>query len=287
MILPRFLPFLLLSSSNAYVLDVFGGAFKPKKELRQFSADSHGTVLNVHLDIGKEKGPGPRMSIQDIQLQLHRDNKNEKLIPMPGANGPHPKISSGVRQATVQKMGHFIDMEGTRFVNLAEACWEMIWGSTSPVGSLVCGFHLEETASRNSASLPAGLVYLTFPVWTAEVLEDYQTRKEAVERAAAEHLAKRDEELMKMQQTNNWFAKAMHYRNAAAEVELWSLQPLAAMARVPAKGDAFKVAENLFLSKKGTVWTSEKAGASWFGAAPKKAVIGTAILNEPARRAAS
>ena len=199
-----FLSFLLLflpTTANSYVLEGFGKAFEPKKELQKFSAISHGTVLNVQLDIARKEDKGNRMSIRDMQLELSQDasEKTDKpqLVRMPGANGPHPETSSGIRQATIQRMGHFIDLTGQKFVNLAQACWEMIWSDGSPAGSLVCGFHLAETATRNAASLPAGQVYLTFPVWTAETLEDYQTRKESVERAAAEHLAKRDEELQK------------------------------------------------------------------------------------------
>lgn len=93
----------------------------------------------------------------------------------------------------------------------------------------------------------------SFPVWNADTLREFQERKEYVNGKAAEYLQDRDDELQKMQQTSNLFMKALHYRNAAAAVEKYSLQPVRSMAQVPTMDEVLPIhgVDDLFLARTG------------------------------------
>jgi len=105
-------------------------------------------------------------------------------------------------------------------------------------------------------------------VWNAETLKEFQERKEYVQGKAAEYLQDRDDELQKMHETSNLFAKAMHYRNAAAAVEKYSLQPVRSMSQVPSATETIQIDDDLFLTRTGTVWNKHMHyGKTFLGAA--------------------
>ena len=74
-------------------------------------------------------------------------------------------------------------------------------------------------AKRNGANLPAGRLYISFPVWEQEGLAVRQAEKFNAEARAKEYAQERDEELEKYATETNLIKKAMHYRNAVAAVE--------------------------------------------------------------------
>ena len=212
---------------------------------------------------------------------------------MPGFHGPQPQTSGGIGNLQVVKSGHFIDLTGTVQAQFAPlGSWELVWRKDSPAGSLVCGLDLQQDAVRNHAVLPQGRVYLTFPVWNARSLREYQERKAYVSVTAAQHLQDRDDELQKMQATHNLFAKALHYRNAAAAVEKYSLQPVRSMALVPSDEEVIRLTaatagsttededNDLFLTRMGTVWTKNngKSGLQVFG---QQTFLGAAVISQP------
>jgi len=273
--------------SSAFVINSSGlqhlltRAFRANPDLKTFSDSFPGQVLDVRLDIGKtdsDNAMHKRMTIQNLVLGLqeNEDGHSNTNIPMPGADGPHPHTSGGIGNLQVIKSGHFIDLTGTVKADFsADANWELVWRKDSPAGQLLLGLELKHDAVRNSAVLPKGRIYLSFPIWNAETLNDYQERKAYVNGKAAEYLQDRDDELAKMQSTKNLFSKALHYRNAAAAVEKYSLQPVRSMSQVPTPDETIKVDDDLFLTRTGTVWTKEH------GVFGKQTFLGAASICNP------
>jgi hypothetical protein len=210
------------------------------------------------------------MSIEGLTLKLSSlaetiKGKAKKMV-MPGAHGPYPAVSTGVHTMDIQESGKFIDMTGTiRLPFDAQlASWEIVWRENAVAGCLVCAAQLTKPVFRSnnpSATIPAGSIYLSFPIWKRSDLTAYQSRKAEVLAAAAKYLQLRDDELLKMQMTNNFLMKALHYRNAAAAVERYSLYPVHTMSsKVPDDTDVMPINEtgDLLLTKVGTIWTNKK-----------------------------
>jgi hypothetical protein len=211
--------------------------------------------LSLNLNIGKE-GDSSRLAITGMVLDLNRDNADEnEHVSMPGKNGPHPKLSSGIRRLNLIKEGSFISMKGTEVVKTLKGGWEMVWRKDVPAGVLLCGFEIPEDYKRNDATLPKGRIYMSFPVWTKETLAYAQSEKERILKRAEECIDEKNQELAKSQATNNPLAKALHYRNAYAAVEKYLLQPVKRMKEVPEADEVFALQENLLLTTKGLVWT--------------------------------
>lgn len=219
-------------------------------------------MLDINLDIGDDKeDSSPRLSIQGLKLKLSPESADGyEHVKLPGANGPTPKLSSGARQLEILTEGKFIDMSGTRHVKTLKACWELVWRKDALAGALICGFEVPEDYSRNSASasLTSGRTYMSFPVWTQEGLKDGMERKQYILQRAKECIEERDEELTKMNSTNNPLMKALHYRNAYAAMEVYYMQPLSSMEQVPEEGETVKLDGDLFLTTKGLVWRKDQ-----------------------------
>jgi hypothetical protein len=279
---------LLLTSSvstHAFtngIQDLMQRAFQPKQDLHIFSEFFPGTVLDVRLDISDGTDTNKRMTIQNLVLELHnhKDDKTGSHLPMPGFNGPHPSTSGGVGRVDVLKAGHFIDLTGRVTAKFAPlASWELIWRNEAPAGALICGLELLDDAVRNSAKLPKGRIYISFPVWSPEKLAEYQVYRADCEAKSKVHLQERDDQLLKMQETNNLLAKALHYRNAFAAVEQYSLQPRLFMSKVPSDTEVIKIADELLLTQTGTVWT-KGTGNPFLGGA-KQTLLGSASISKP------
>jgi hypothetical protein len=211
--------------------------------------------LSLHLNIGRE-GDASRLTITGMVLDLNRDNADEnEHVSMPGKNGPHPKLSSGIRRLNLIKEGSFISMMGTEVVKTLKGCWEMVWRKDAPAGALLCGFEIPEEYKRNDATLPKGRIYMSFPVWTKETLAYAKSEKERILKRAEECLIERNQELAKYQATNNPLTKALHYRNAYAAAEKYSMQPVKRMKEVPEADEVIALQDNLLLTTKGLVWT--------------------------------
>jgi hypothetical protein len=246
--------------------------------------DSNGRVLHRTSGGGglfEKSDPIVGMCIQSLQVALsdstrestttsRTEKSKKKGIVMPGANGPYPAVSSGVNLLNVKAPGQFIDMTG--LVKLpfdsTTACWELVWRENAMNGYLICALSMPidkdfHKGNNKAASLPGNNspIYISFPVWTRTDLEDYQKRKVDVLESAAKYLAERDEELMKMQMTSNVLQKALHYRNAAAAAEMYSLFPVHQMStKVPDDNDVIPLDmdSSILLTKQGTIWTNAK-----------------------------
>ena len=110
-------------------------------------------------------------------------------------------------------------------------------------------------ATRNQATLSAGSLFLTIPLWTQEGLAAEQVKRFEIDELCRKHLEKRDEELAKMQQTGNLLEKAWHYRNAAEAVERYYITSPSTKHHVPNGEDAIPIQGGYFLSNKGIAWT--------------------------------
>ena len=128
-------------------------------ELHRYTQGQTDTLLGTRMNIGL-KVDSPMFVIDGFQFQLCNtpiinDNPNENKdghhikIPLPGADGPRPQISSGVFHLEVVKDGSFINMEGLQTVEFSNGCWEMIWRDGAAAGLIVCGLSLTHDARRN------------------------------------------------------------------------------------------------------------------------------------------
>ena len=268
---------LLLCSSNSSAFS-FSSAlsrafFRTSQhpDIKTLSDAFPGHVLDIRLDIGKadsDKATQKRMTIQNLVLGLEKTEG--------GSIAGKTPTSGGIGNLQVLKSGHLIDLTGTVKIDFSpNASWELVWRQDSPMGSLNCGLDLKNDAVRNAAVLQKGHIDLCFNVWNTDTLRDYQERKAYVSEKATEHLQDRDDELAKYQAASNLFAKAMHYRNAVAAVEKYSLQPMRSMSQVPDADGVIQIDDDLFLTRKGTVWAKD------LGAFGKQTFLGDAIIRAP------
>jgi hypothetical protein len=197
--------------------------------------------------------------VDQVSPSTNRSTKHP--FHMPGFNGPHPMSSSGIGPIQIHEAGHYITLETASSVAVGAANhqWELIWNEQSPAGVLVCGIELQDNVIMNQAMIPKGIMYLSFPVWNAKWLQEYQLKKQECELASKLHIHEQDAELLKMSQTNNVLAKMIHYRNAFAAVEQYSLQPRKMLSSVPSDAEVITIGHNddnsaaVLLSRMGTV----------------------------------
>lgn len=246
----------IIFSSLFLVSTASGFLFEPtvKAGLKAIADAIPTQKVAINLDIGQE-GAETRLAITGMMIDLHTDEANYDHVAMPGKNGPHPKLSSGIRKLDLIKEGQFINLGGSQLVKAVKGCWELVWKKDSPAGAFLCGFEIPEEYKRNDASLPSGRIYLSFPVWTKETLAHAREQKKQILEAAAEALKEKDEELKKYQEHPNPLMKALHYRNAYAAAEKYWLQPVKAMEMVPEENEVLELQNDLFCTTKGLVWS--------------------------------
>jgi len=224
---------------------------------------------NIQLTIGEEKG-GSRLAIKGMVLDLFKDFAERKnVVVMPGSDGPHPSLSSGIRQLKLVQEGQFVNQMGTQIVKAVKGCWEMIWKKDAPAGALLCGFEILEDYKRNEATLPKGKIYLSFPVWTKASLENGREEKERFMTLAKGFLDEKTAFLEKYKQEENIFKKALHYRDAYLSAgKYWEL-PLKKFEKVPNEDEVISLQDGILLTTKGTVWSKIRG---------KHVLLGTASL---------
>mmetsp|Transcript_21352 Transcript_21352/g.26404 ORF Transcript_21352/g.26404 Transcript_21352/m.26404 type:complete len:288 (+) Transcript_21352:80-943(+) len=216
------------------------------------------TCFEIKIVAGDPLKHENKIPINGLTVKLEKfAPEKDKRLSMPGANGPHPQLSTGVRSLDILANAGFIDMSGFQKIELNNGCWEMGWRSEYPAGALVCGFHNARTVERRDASLPSGRIYLSFPLWTAESLAENRSRKKEAEETLSKHERDKEEAMAKMSETNNPLMKALHYRNgfAAAEKMAISSQYNSMIEQVPEDSDVFPIGRDLLMCTKGTVWT--------------------------------
>ena len=105
----------IFSIGNGFI---FEKPLAPLKNLNQLVEAQSDHRLSVSLDIGKS-GDNSRLAINNLIFDLseHAPTSNDQHIKMPGAHGPHPSLSSGIRRLTTIKNGSFISMNGSEVVN--------------------------------------------------------------------------------------------------------------------------------------------------------------------------
>lgn len=228
-----------------------------KEGLIQVTNAQKTTPLTIKLDVGDSKDSS-RISVSGMMLELSSELANYAHPKMPGADGPNPQLSSGIRTLNMLQHGSFVDMSGKKVVQALNGCWEMVWRENASAGSLICGFDLPEEYSRNDASLPAGRVYISFPIWTKIGLKEAQDHKEEVTIRVNELLAEKAEHLKKYQEEPNFLMKALHYRNAAAALEKQSLQNTRSLEMIPNSDDIIPLQDDLLLTTKGLVFSKDE-----------------------------
>ena len=219
------------------------------------------TCFDIKIVAGDPLKHETKLPINGLMVKLEDfEPEKDKRLSMPGANGPHPQLSTGVRSLNVLKNAGFIDMSGFQKVELSNGCWEMGWRNEHPAGALICGFNNAQTVKRHDASLPSGRIYISFPLWTAESLVQNQARKKEAKDVLSKYERDKDDAMAKMSETNNPLMKALHYRNAFAAAEKMSLSSEynSMIKLVPEDSDVVPIGRDLLMCTKGTVWTKNE-----------------------------
>lgn len=243
-----------------------------KEGLVQVTDAQKTTPLSIKLDVGVNNKDQTRMNVSGLIMELSSKLANYQHPKMPGADGPQPQLSSGVRSIGIIQEGSFISMSGQQIVETLNGCWEMIWRQNAAAGTLICGFDVPDDYHRNDAYLPKGRVYLSFPVWTKIGLKEAQDEKNYVDSRTKELDHEKKVELDKMEETGNFLMKALHYRNAAAAMEKMSLHNPKTYEMVPSNDEIIPLQDDLLLTTKGLVFSKE--GSFHTGA---HVLLGTAI----------
>jgi len=135
---------------------------------------------------------------------------------------------------------------------------------------------LQVSRNKDSASLPAGRMYFSFPVFTPELLAEQQLAKAEVEEKASGFMREKMEELQKFQDEKNLIMKALHYRNAVAAVEKLDYSGVHHYQHIPSGDNVIHIHDGLMASNKGTI----------FSIAPDffktKTYLGDAVIRPPA-----
>jgi hypothetical protein len=118
--------------------------------------------LQIRLDIGK-KASEQRIAMQGPVIKLL--DSVTKALPLPGASGPNPQISSGSKSVEIVKEGFVIDMNGSRTIPFLDGCWEMIWKDGALDGTMVCGFKLPQPVRL----LFAGCIVILFEPFSLNI----------------------------------------------------------------------------------------------------------------------
>lgn len=202
------------------------------------------------------------------------NNAAATLIPLPGIDGPRPRLSGGSYRLGVSQDGTFVSMNGQQTVRPLDGRWEMIWRDDAPAGLIICAFRLDEDARRNDSALEKGSVYVTFPTWEKVGLE--QQREVLLHRQKKYDGFKeeRDSQLVKLKDEGNILMKALHYRNAVAATADMDSTGLQNSEALPSDKDLLSIGDDLRIIRTGTVWT--KSGP--FGSSQQ--LLGSATLRD-------
>ena len=215
-------------------------------------------------------GPGvaSQLAVNGLVLKLQNEiitagGKNQEHPPMPGYNGRHPQLSSGPRRLEIVNFGQYVNLSGVQHVQTVNGCWEMCWRDGRPGGKLIFGFDVKEEYHRNEAWIPKGRVYLSFPIFTNESLENVNKQKDKAVSQRQQYLDQRDIELERCDQTSNVISKVYHLYKAFAAVEKYNSMPHEEIDNLPSSpqkaqfgdsDDTIGLKDNVRMGKTGVLY---------------------------------
>jgi hypothetical protein len=245
-----------ISSGDAFIFEAINmakSAFTAHPGLKNLSKTD--CKIDISLDIGEQNAA--RFVLQGLQLDLTQ-NVATGAVNLPGSSGPHPQTSSGAHEISVKQQPFFISMNGLEKVELTRGAWEIVWYESSPSGTMICGFEIDKEVTQRNVKIPACRIYISFPLFTAELLTDMLQRKAEVTERANGYQQEKNESLEAMEKTDNLFRKAMHYRDAIAAFEKLDMTGLRYFEWVPSLDEVVTLPQGLLLGKKGTISISTK-----------------------------
>jgi hypothetical protein len=134
--------------------------------------------------------------------------------------------------------------------------------------SLVCT-NPQMQRNANGVEIPAGWLYLSFPVWTSDRLIQLQLQKFTAEAKAAELQAEKMAKLQTVQEATNLLDKLWKYRDALEATEKQVLIGASAYKMVPASVDDVvplptptSLGSPLLVGKSGIIWRQPANGSS-------------------------
>lgn len=245
-------------------------AFDPNPSVAKMKESPlEGGKFSIKMDIGRQGET--HLGISDMAIQLLKDEASYTMK-LPGASGPHPKTSTGAFKMELLEPPSIITMRGKQAIEVEGQCWEMTWRKYRNCGTLCLGLVFTKGAERNGAILPAGRVYVSFPLWTQENLAAKQTERLLAEAKCKGYEDDMAECIKKMEQEPNIIKKLFHYRDAVEAAENVSYLGLNSMRETPFHKDIVPIGNGFILNNKGTVW---RQGTSLFEGCD---LIGTAEL---------
>ncbi|GKY94037.1 hypothetical protein MPSEU_000370400 [Mayamaea pseudoterrestris] len=263
---------LLLSIADRTQAFIFN-AFTALPALQELAKTQTDTELSIRLEIGSQHEN--HLLLDGLTLECLQTKAPKSSVCMPGADGPHPQTSSGKREVHFTQLPYYIGMKGKEEVHLEhKAAWEMIWKVDDRQGLLIIGFDNPCKVTRNdqTAQLHPGRLYLSFPIWTQELLDSAQVKKaEAFERRD-ELVVEKDRFLSEMQATNNLLKKAMLYRDAAEAFEKMDLTGWRWYQWVPDSDGVVPMGNQVLVGQEGTIFSK---GFDRFSA---KKILGKAMI---------
>lgn len=248
----------LSSWSHAFIFNDFA----PFPQLKEMVAAQTDLKLNIKLDIYDRKAKStPHLFLDGLELSLQPDKAVKgTYVGLPGSEGPHPQTSSGAMTLKVDELPYFIGMSGKVRVPMEKGGWEMVWRKNAMAGTLICGFDIPNEVVRNAvtAKLPSGCVYVTFPVWTPELLAAQQVQKAEAERRHREHDDVKNLKLAEMNNENNFIRKLFLYREAAEAFEKREMSAASYYQWIPSSEGIIEMQPGLLVGTTGSVYSVTK-----------------------------
>lgn len=248
--------------------------------LSKYAKAQDGIILNLLLDIPETINDwrSSRLIVDGLKFELN----TQSVVPAPSGeiptnisletvassggvpvveSNPNPNpTSSGALGMEVLSNGRFVSLKGQQTVEFTKACWEMTWEEDNLSGELVCGLSLQQSARRNDAVLPAGHVYLTFPIANKQSLTVFQDQRDEYNNALNQYYRTQSEELEKMKKTKNPFTKLVYFAKSIGNYDIimkMKSEFHKNISTMEASGCStlLEIGEELLLSTKGKVWT--------------------------------
>jgi hypothetical protein len=276
--LPILIGLLLTSSASAFTIPLpfLSAVNAPSNPLLiDYAKAVSSNQINLRLDIGKYYSES-RIPVDNLCVALDtsaRPARGENgeaphPVPLPGADGPNPGLSSGPMSMDIVQSGTFVTMNGSQSLPLTDGSWEIVWRYGNPAGSIICAFRVSHDIKRNEATLPGGRMYVSYPLWTAEGIAEAREYVADVHEKAEQYKTERDDAINRAKDTANPLMKALHYREAFAAQERLDFSGIRTLEQqqVPDDSDLIAIGNSssasgddgqLLLCRQGTVWTKD------------------------------